>query len=65
MFPDDYINSKVGSDEANKIALQKFETFCKRPPSKRPNYQKINSLNPFKPNIEVSNDYNFFTIASF
>jgi len=55
----------VGSEEANKIALQKFETFCKRPPSKRPNYQKINSLNPFKPNIEVSDDYNFFTITSF
>lgn len=65
VFPDDYLNSQIGAEEANKVALQRLEKYCKRPPSKRPNYQKINSLNPFKPNIEVSKDYCFFTVTPF
>jgi hypothetical protein len=65
VFPDDYHHSEVGNLEACKVARLKLETYCKRPPSKRPNYQKTKSYNPFRPNINVSTDYAFFSVSSF
>jgi hypothetical protein len=51
VFPDDYLHSEAGNCEANKVALKRLETFCKRPPSKRLNYQKTKFYTPFKPNV--------------
>lgn len=65
VFPDDYIQTEAGDIEASLAGLEKMRKYCARPPSKRLNYQRINSLNPFRPVINQAASHAFALITSF
>jgi len=52
-YPYDYIETKSYKNYINKKAKEEEEIFNRKPLSKRPNYQKLGIMSPFKPPFEA------------
>eukprot|EP00347_Sterkiella_histriomuscorum_P019211 403342510 len=64
VFPQDFCHTQVGKEQGVISLHEQMEHYCKRPSSKRINYQCLNFSSPFMPKIEEDQKYKFIKLFS-
>ena len=57
VFPEDFMNTSLGEKVALEKAHIEISEYCKKPSSKRTNYQRLNFSTPFMPVLDHSQEY--------